>query len=172
MHKVKNQRIRLLRAFDNGLVDGTDYSHLVIKITLCNGEQYAIDTTGAQYGWTEAILPWYFYSASRIRSAEKVMTFGQTVIDLREKCVKIGGQYEWIHEIREEFGEALDVLIAQIEADGILPKISALVKLPEVEFMAQQKELLDTILYSLERAKALAEEQGRFKVSNMRGTPV
>lgn len=70
MHKVKGQQLRLLRAFDNGQIDATDYSHLVLKITLGNGEQYAVDMTGAQYGWTEAILPWNFYSASRIRSIQ------------------------------------------------------------------------------------------------------
>ena len=97
------------------------------------------------------------------------MAFGQTKTDLHEQCVRIGGQREWIHRIHKDFGETLDVLIAQIEASGISPKISAVVRLPEVEFKARQAELVHNIRHNLEQVKALAEEQGSFKVAKMRG---
>ena len=167
-----NRRLKLLRAFDDGRIDATDYRNLVLKITVGNGEQYAIDMTGAQFGWTEAILHWNFYSASRIRptaEGEKVMSFGQTKTNLREFCLKAGRERERTYKIYEDFGKVLDGLFAQIEADGILPKISALVRLPEVDFKAQQEELLYTVRHHLERVKALFEEQGSLKIAGYCG---
>lgn len=97
------------------------------------------------------------------------MPFGQTKTEVHEQCVGIGGQREWTHKILEDFGNTLDGVIAHIKAKGIFPKISALVRLPEVEFKAQQAALLHTIRQNLEQVKALAEEQGSFRVAKMQG---
>ena len=35
--------------------------HKVLEATTCNGERYALDITGAQFGFYEAILPWKEY---------------------------------------------------------------------------------------------------------------
>lgn len=82
---VKNQRIRLGRVYGNGIVDGTDYVHHVVKITLKNGAQYALDMTGAQYGWSESIMPWDTYKATRIQSITKTSPFGNAKDELHAK---------------------------------------------------------------------------------------
>ncbi|KAI1356295.1 hypothetical protein F5Y01DRAFT_309708 [Xylaria sp. FL0043] len=34
------------------------YRHTVLRVTLMSNEQYAIDLTGAQFGWKETLAPW------------------------------------------------------------------------------------------------------------------
>jgi len=57
-------------------------SHSIIKITLIyGGESYALDLTGAQYGYFDPIMPWSEYLTTRvlsIRSNKSPQTFGKS----------------------------------------------------------------------------------------------
>lgn len=53
-----HSRVILVLA-DDDYVDNTTYTHTLWKVTLQDGSAYAVDITGAQYGWyEEPIIPW------------------------------------------------------------------------------------------------------------------
>lgn len=52
--------------------DNTESNHCIIQVTLKNGESYAIDITGAQYGHYDAVIPWDLYVKSRVDRIEKM----------------------------------------------------------------------------------------------------
>ncbi|KAK4962350.1 hypothetical protein LTR66_011803 [Elasticomyces elasticus] len=62
----------------NNTEDAVDYDHYLMKITLSNGETYALNIAGAQHGDYEACVPWQQYVDSRIRNLESATykTFG------------------------------------------------------------------------------------------------
>ena len=68
-YRVKNPCFRMHRVYvinQKDTLDITDFRHTILKLTLNNGEQHALDLTGAQYGWTETIMPWAPYAKSRV----------------------------------------------------------------------------------------------------------
>lgn len=46
---------------------GSLWTHNIVRITLPCGLQFALDATGAQYGWREVLSPWPAYKAHRVR---------------------------------------------------------------------------------------------------------
>ena len=56
---------------------------MIIKVVLKNGEMYALDLTGAQFGHFDVISPWQTYVDCQIQHIEKVAPLGysRTVID-------------------------------------------------------------------------------------------
>ena len=57
--------------------DGTEVApHQLLGVTLSNGEKYALDMTGAQFGYDESVVPWQLYSTSRVENVILTKTFG------------------------------------------------------------------------------------------------
>lgn len=161
----KNQQIFLRLIYPNGMLDATDRQHAVLKLELKNGEKYALDMAGAQFGWPQAILPWDAYVASRIRFITETLTFGQAKHDVREAAMSSEPQRKWIQEILEGFRDFLDVTISDYTA--IRSGFNALLELPNREFEAQKTDFLNLIEERLEAYKNFSEERGIFKVNNM-----
>ena len=79
--RPKNQQLYMRRIYKIGPmdgVDGTDYRHVILRVTLNNGEKYAMDITGQQFGWQQSIIPWVQYESSRIRSIVSISPFGES----------------------------------------------------------------------------------------------
>ena len=162
---MKNSKHDLLRVYPNDgapKIDTTDYRHIIIKITTRTGEVYALDMTGAQYGWTECIVPWKLYVESRVRKVEKVVPFGETKVWYYKRANDIGGQYEWVSCIHELFAEVLDGAVVFWQRSNITA--TNLVRLPEQEFQKKQASLLDAVEDLLERQKAFRKSQGMFEL--------
>ena len=85
VHFTKNTRFRLMRAYNTGDVDVTDYSHSVIRITSKNGGKYIMDLTGAQYGWQETVTPCDIYQQAKIRQLERSYRLGVHVNSARRE---------------------------------------------------------------------------------------
>lgn len=147
------------------MIDATDRQHAVLKLKLRNGEEYALDMAGAQFGWPEAILPWDAYAASRIRFITETLSFGQARRDVRNAAMSSEPQRKWIQEILEGFRDFLDVTIGDYLAVRI--GFNTLLALPNSEFETQKSQFVNLIRERLEAYRNFSEERGIFKVKNM-----
>lgn len=55
---IKAPPFRINEVHPLGRIDNTEFRHSLFKIALHNDELYALDLTGAQYGWFEPLCPW------------------------------------------------------------------------------------------------------------------
>lgn len=161
---VKNRRIRLVRVFQNDVIDGTPYRHVIYKVTLHSGEQYALDLTGAQYGWAEFILPWDVYEASRIHSIKEAVRFGQNQKEFRGGLSKPCGRLLDFHNgLLDEFGRALD---EAVDVFQIFFMKRGWLHFPDETFRVEKGVLLDHMRQRLEFLKAYSEEKGFLKTEH------
>ena len=161
---MKNAKHDLLRVYPNAgdpKIDATDYHHNIIKITMKTGEVYALDMTGAQYGWTECIVPWKTYVESRVREVKKVVPFGETKVSSNMDAKKKGGQYQWVHGIKVLFAQIVDGAVMLWQRGNILT--TDLFRLPEQEFQKKQASLVDAVEELLQKEKSFQESQGSFE---------
>ena len=161
---MKNAEHDLLRVYPNEgnpKIDATDYHHNIIKIITRNGEVYALDMTGAQYGWTECIVPWQIYVESRIREVKDVVPFGGTKVCSNMKAKETGGQYQRVHNIKVLFAQVVDGAVMLWQRGNILT--TDLFRLPAQEFQKKQASLLDAVEELLQKEKAFQESQGSFE---------
>ena len=143
-------------------IDGTDYRHTLVRVKLKNGESYAVDMAGAQYGWHEPVTPWQLYENSRVREIDQVVSFGGTRVFCKKRANDMGGQHKWAHAIKENFGEEVDEALAWWQRANIL--LSDLLRLPEHAFPKRKASLLACIDEVLQRYKAFQESRGMFDV--------
>ena len=194
---VKNQRIRLAQVFQiNGeeTIDRTNYKHAILKITLKNMEQYALDLTCAQYGWPESIMPWDAYEVSRIQSIVKTSEFGSGQKDFRAGPSQNGRLIHIQYGIMDEFGRAVDNAVNEYRAGpsqsgrlihiqyGVMGEFGRAVdnavneyrlilvkpgrlRFSEDKFTAEKRALLECIRLRLEKVKAKGEESEFFQRS-------
>ena len=144
-------------------VDGTDYVHTIIRVTLKNGESYAVDIAGAQYGWHEPVTPWQLYNASRVREIKDVPPFGGTRASYKTRVNNMSEQRKWIHSIKENFAERVDCALAWWQRGNILS--IDLLRLPEHEFQKRQTSLLSCVDDFMQRYKTFQDSYGGFNVS-------
>jgi hypothetical protein len=62
----KNEKRQLILVAVDGTEDRRKYRHILLRVKLKNGEEYALDLAGAQYGYYEPVTPWVIYETSRI----------------------------------------------------------------------------------------------------------
>ncbi|KAK0507517.1 hypothetical protein JMJ35_010040 [Cladonia borealis] len=120
VHFTKNNRFRLMRAYNTGDVDVTDYSHNVIRITLKNGDKYIMDLTGAQYGWQETVTPCDMYQQAKIRQIREVLPFWGTRQFCKERAEKTGEMAQWQHDIDVDFETVLNDLLKSWQQGNML----------------------------------------------------
>ena len=128
-----------------------------------NGETYALDMAGAQYGWHESVTPWQLYNTSRVRGIKDVLPFGGTRVFCKTRADNMGGQRKWIHTIKENFAESVDNAMAKWQRSNV--SSSDLLRLPEHEFQKEQASLLNAVDDFLHRRKVCQEAHDIFNVS-------
>lgn len=144
------------------VIDGTDYAHTIIRVTTMNGETYALDMAGAQYGWYEPVTPWQSYNTSRVREIKDVVPFGGTRVFCKTRADNTGGQHKWVHGIKEGFAKSVDEAVEWWQRRNI--PSSDLLRLPEHEFQKRRGSLIDTVDEFLQLYKAIQESNGGFTV--------
>ena len=161
---MKNAEHDLLLVYlsaGNLKVDATDYPHTIIKVITMNGEVYALDMTGAQYGWTECIVPWKVYVESRVREFKDVVPFGGTKVRSNMTAKTTGGHFEQVHGINVLFAQVVDAAVMFWQRCNILT--TDLFRLPEQDFQKKQASLLDAVEEFLQKEKAFQKSQGSFE---------
>ena len=150
---------RVIRGFD---VDGELYedsrNHQVIHMYLDNGEKYAIDLTGPQYGYYgEPVMPWELYKASRIAKIVKFSDCREVEHKLQERRRHLGHKGA-IPTIDIHF--AAEMYKAVSEWEKVNVELSVMLKHPEPTFSAQQAELIGNIFRHLSDHKKALESKG------------
>lgn len=138
--RVKNYKFRLRRRMDDLAIDWIDYQHAILRVTTLSGEHYALDLTGAQYGWTEPVLPWDTFLASRVGRIDKIEYFGRYKTYVKAKNLSLGKERTYIHSINEDFEDKL-MKFLRSWAENDIP-LAALLLLPEKEFQERQEGLV------------------------------
>lgn len=144
------------------LIDGADYTHTIIRVTMKNGEKYTLDMSGAQYGWHECITPWQLYKSSRVRKVKEVVPFGHIKVFCKTRASKMGKKQEWCHGIKGNFATSMDEAVAWWQRSNI--SSTDLLRLPEDEFQKSQASLLRCVDELLQRYKVFQESKGALDV--------
>ena len=159
---AKHHLVRMYASEGLSTIDHTDYPHTLVRVTLKNGESYAVDMAGAQYGWHEPVTPWQLYENSRVRKMYQVVSFGGTRVYCKERADSMGGEQKRAHAIKDNFGEKVDEALAWWQRANI--SSSDLLCLPEHAFPKRKASLLACIDEFLQRYKAFQESCGMFDI--------
>lgn len=143
----KNLKIEILQS--QGKISNIDavrkdgMHHIIFRVTLTNGEQYAVDLAGAQYGYHKECLTWQDYSTSRIEKVIEIGALGATKKALADDTEKKGYPANRVQELNISFAKEM-WLCVQIwtRQEGSL---DAMLALPEKYHMAKRTSLLELV---------------------------
>ena len=135
---VKNTErlVRIDHAWGNMGRPCLDY--LVLRVVLKCGQVYAVDLTGAQFGWPDVVVPWEKYRSQHIRSVTQVFEFENNTSPLHSGCVE--ANFSWtnamavgkeVKRVLEEWLATHETSLAKIlklKQEAYLEKIEALKK--------------------------------------------
>lgn len=143
-------------------MDHTDYYHTILKVTVKNGEQYALDVAGAQNGWHESVVPWEIYANTRVQCTAWTLQFGQTQDQLHAKLFWDGDLHSYCDQVLVKFAKKLRSAADDFQKRQVAFK--ALLNLPEGEYEAKCAVLIDGICHALEAFKVYGEKRGLFQI--------
>ena len=138
------------------------YVHTVMIMTMKNGEQYAVDFSGAQYGWHETIMPWALYSSSRIEEVMYVEPLGYTRDSYKMHLISIKDQNLWEYQILEEFACYVQDATMLWELEGGL--VAHIFRLPFQEAQPKIGQLLSTVEEMVRLKKQDQQSKGKYDV--------
>jgi hypothetical protein len=172
--KFKNPKRKLITVDYKGREEHVDFHHQLIKVTLKQGAgQFAMDFTGAQYGYFAPVVPWQEYYDSRVREMVYGLTphvyFGGFKKHLEaQKCMPgFEGACTRLNMMGSDWMKGqVDVLqnVAKLPIPGFL-------KFPQPKFDAVRKLLVADLkeMYSDGMVKYLADQMETFKKSGRKG---
>ena len=142
--------------------DGT--KHKVLRVTLSNGEQYAVDFTGAQYGYKEDCQYWEDYREERVEGDLEVRPLGSTekwyVEKVKEKPQEGGYPFKEMLSIKYHFANELKrSLEIWVKKEG---SIDCMLTLPDEEYEGKSKLLLEWVKSSMKIAREVSIRKGRW----------
>ena len=166
-HKVKGEKLVMRWLYPTAgappEIDSTVYDHSVLRVTMKDGQSYALDLAGAQYGWQESVMTWERYSASRVQKKTSSVPFGETRVFCGIVATSTGGHHEWMHRVSQTFAKTVEEALVSWRTANI--SLVDLVRLPaESEFQEKQSSLLDTVDKLLQRYRTLQESEGGCEV--------
>lgn len=130
----------------------------MIRATLKNNEKHIIDMTGAQFHWPETVTPWNEYRDSKVLSTEAILSFGDTVAHCKEMAEISSGYTSWPYQagkvVTKDMGEAIDLW------QKLNMRLVTMLKLPDKDYVAKRKALLDFTENFLQHRKFLDVRDG------------
>ena len=151
-------RFEIVTRYPDGLRDSNaTYRHCIIRITLKNGEEYALDISGAQYGFPQPLSPWKHYIDAHVQNIEDVKPLGY-----HRKQFKFVRKPErgcnGVKTCDEEIAEVVNAAIEQWQkANG---KLRDLLRLHEGMFIRKRGALFQFIEEKLDENRGILEEAG------------
>ncbi|KAL8694685.1 MAG: hypothetical protein Q9218_000696 [Villophora microphyllina] len=131
------------RVSNHRIVRKDGITHTILRVTLVNEEQYAIDFSGAQYGFHQECLPWYEYTAARVDRIVEIQAFGATQEWLAADTLKKGHPTDKVQLLRIDFANELRRSVKHwTDRQG---SVDALLALPEQEYTEKRKSLLKVV---------------------------
>ena len=122
------------------------YSHEIFRITMQNGEMYAMDLTSAQHGYYEPVTSWSTYQNSRVNLIEGILPFGETRVDELPTSDPARQRYNRFYRKARAY---LNIALRDWQTENLA--FGALRRLPDHEFEQQRIRLYAQIRAGLER---------------------
>ncbi len=121
--------------------DNNEYGHEIMKVMLKSGEVYAIDITGAQHGYYDAVYLWDQYVQTRVQTAGEAMSFGSLKAKYcgPEWC-DLPGHRGFIKSLDKAFAEAFDHAVGEWQTKGV--KVAEMLRMGEEAFVRTREELM------------------------------
>ncbi|KAF2420186.1 hypothetical protein EJ08DRAFT_683410 [Tothia fuscella] len=83
--KVKNAFRPTCRIDTNHIhKNNMENRHTILRVTTFGGEMFAVDLTGAQYGWKEVVVPWTSFYNHRVHTIRDIQAQGSQAIEALE----------------------------------------------------------------------------------------
>ncbi|KAE9974786.1 hypothetical protein BLS_002898 [Venturia inaequalis] len=141
-----------------------DNHHYIIRSTLNNGQVFAIDLTGAQYGWHETIVPWKEY-VERIETTMNTCSLDiMRDMSICNDYVDFSGYQPralyLLHSIEEAEREVVEVIEVRLKRWLRENDMSIVDFLNQVEQM-QNLELLRSVVDGIENHLCDFKKQGK-----------
>lgn len=160
--RVKNTPLTIFRhqtCFPN--VFFSTRRHDVLQITLRNKEVYALDMTGAQYGWpVPAAMSWDTFMEERVEIIKENRKFGETAqaLQVEEAAAATSDRDARRHyQVMDEMKQCFNILFKkwQYRQGNNFSLLKDMLRLPEEEFKRKQASLFE---FMNERMTALSFE--------------
>ena len=126
--------------------DSSKSEHVMFKITINEDEDYALDVTGAQFGFYDPLTPWASYQQNRVETLGKIRPLRRLRDSHRLPSKDFSQKHGWDatrkalnRQFARIFGSASESWQAQNGA------LSAMLQLGEETFRKRQGQLLDFI---------------------------
>lgn len=145
------------------VVDARDYRHNVLRVTLKNGETYALDMMGAQYGWYgSVVMPWSLFCDERVEVIKEVRKFGQTAQVLKAQAQAAGVPLSLVHQITEGVEEGFTHHMREWQRSTM--SFKAMLRLSEEDFRMKQDSLIKFMEEAMSAYKALSIKWNCFNI--------
>jgi hypothetical protein len=135
-------------------------THEILKLTLRSGEIFAVDLSGAQYGYHEPVIGWDEYKQTRVREIEKSYPAPKPLGILDVEDYSLAKSYAIFQKIRSQgpkppqigvHGDVLEMMnfwMLEWQFEGRFG-IKGLWKLTEKKFLQKQGNLIDFVDWKL-----------------------
>lgn len=137
----------------------SEYNHAVIKLTLNNGDQYALDISGAQFGYRTPLVPWNQYFDTRVDSVAQTKYLG----DHRRRSKFLVKPDEdgngGMKTCNEEVAEVINAAIEKWQKKNI--KLKDMLRLQDSAFFSKREEFLRSIEESIEAKRDWIEKAAK-----------
>ena len=149
--------------------DPTPYPPEILRIQLRNSERFAIDMSGAQFGWYEPVLPWDTYIHLRLGGKSNRVTainpFGYGLH--RANNIAKMPDLPWnpwpsVTSFNLSFAETANSATEEWSGREKFRTLSDILRLPEVEFVDKKEELCQAVSKSLSAAITDFKKQGKY----------
>lgn len=149
---TKNHRRSFINVDIQAPIDNTKYGHEVIQVTLKNGEKYALDIAGAQYGQFSTVIPWDLYVRSYVKKVLRRHDFGSTHSRMTSPLYCDGStDIQLKKNFNKLLSESMDAKIEEWQCSGMM--LLAMLRLPEQEHLQRRDDLFAFLDGELDKAK-------------------
>ncbi len=160
--RVKNTQLHIVRIGPHS-VDARTYAHKVLRITLNNGEVYALDITGSQFGWYgSTVMPWSAFLENRVDIVKEIRKFGETARREKAEAQAAGLLRINIHHIIEQIEISLHRYLNQWQRDNT--SLKTMLRWSEKDFKPKERSLLNSMDVGMLEIRASAMMTGFFDI--------
>ncbi|KAL8830991.1 MAG: hypothetical protein Q9191_001119 [Dirinaria sp. TL-2023a] len=134
------------------------WHHTILRVTLTNNEQFAVDLTGAQYGHYQECLPWQDYVTTRVEEIIQIGAYGAAKQMLAEVAEERGNPTKWAHSLNLSFSKELRLSLEIWNRHG--ENFDTLLASPEVQYQPKKKRMLGLVKGLMEYSREESVKQG------------
>lgn len=156
--KAKNKRRQLIKIDVLGTENCDDCRHVVLSVTFRCGKRYALDISGAQYGYYEPVIPWDLYVNTRVGSILEFFEFGEWQSRMRPESSLDGTTYdECIMWLNNKAAMVLNAALVDWQKEERTIPFNTMLKLSEDAFHQRQSEFIKFIEWDLPTQEEMAK---------------